>query len=277
MGGLGFAKMHGCGNDFIMIDGRNGPPPERLRKLASILCDRHRGLGADGLVTLYPSRTGADFEMIYVNASGMPGEMCGNGARCAARFAHEIGLAGRLAAFETGAGIVHAEIVLGRVSVELPPPTGIELDTRLALDGREMTVHRLKVGVPHAVVFVPDIDACRVEKLGPALRAHPSFLEGCNANFAEIRDGEIRMRTYERGVEAETLACGTGAVACATIALLLGHGGREAIITTRSGERLFVTLVHHADRFERVILSGPTETVGRGEIDAAYLERYGLA
>jgi diaminopimelate epimerase len=274
--GLRYVKMHGAGNDFIMIDGRQGLPPERLTALAALLCDRRRGLGADGIVILYPAADGADFDMRYVNASGLPGEMCGNGARCAAFFAGEIGLAGRKAAFQTEAGRVQAEIEGARVTLEIPPPAEIELGLQLDLGGRIATVHRLMVGVPHAVTFVEDVAGHPVAVEGPVLRAHPAFPAGCNANFLEVRAGRLSMRTYERGVEAETLACGTGAVACAAVALLLGRAGTPAEIETRGGDRLEVTLDHRPPVFRRAVLSGPTEVVARGRIDAGYLRRHGI-
>lgn len=273
---LSYTKMHGCGNDFVMIDGRQGLPPERLGRLAQLICDRRRGLGADGIVVLYPAREGADFEMRYVNASGLPGEMCGNGARCAARFAAEIGLAGRRHSFRTDAGIVRAEVGEGQVTIEIPPPAEIELGLRLDLGGRQAEVHKLMVGVPHAVTFVADVDRHPVDIEGPILRRHPAFPAGCNANFIELRDGEIRMRTFERGVEAETLACGTGAVACAAIVFLKGLGGAQAKVRTRGGDRLEVVLKQEATRFTRAVLSGPTEIVARGEIDGAYLAQHGI-
>ncbi len=273
---LSYTKMHGCGNDFVMIDGRQGLPPQGLGKLAALICDRRRGLGADGIVVLYPAREGADFEMRYLNADGRPGEMCGNGARCAARFAAEIGLAGRRHSFLTDAGIVRAEVGAEDVTIEIPPPREIELGLQLDLGNRRAEVHKLMVGVPHAVTFVADVDRHPVDVEGPILRRHPAFPAGCNANFIELRDGEIRMRTFERGVEAETLACGTGAVACATVVLLKGLGTARATVRTRGGDLLQVTLEQEAGQFTRAVLSGPTETVARGEIDGAYLAQHGI-
>jgi diaminopimelate epimerase len=274
--GLAYVKMHGAGNDFIMIDGRQGLPAERLETLAALLCDRRRGLGADGIVVLYPAADGADFDMRYVNASGLPGEMCGNGARCAAFFAGEIGLAGRKAAFLTAAGRVRAEIEGTRVTLEIPPPAEIELGLELDLRGRIATVHKLMVGVPHAVTLVEDVARHPVAVEGPILSAHPAFGAGCNANFLEVQAGRLSMRTYERGVEAETLACGTGAVACAAVAFLLGRAGLRATIETRGGDCLDVALDHQAPAFRRAVLSGPTEVVARGRIDAGYLRRHGI-
>ena len=276
MSRLGYTKMHGCGNDFIMIDGRQGLPAGRLEKLAALICDRRRGLGADGIVALYPAKARIDFEMRYVNATGMPGEMCGNGARCAARFAHDIGLAGTRAVFATDAGLVRAEIDAQTVTIEIPPPAEIELGLELDVGSRRAVVHKLMVGVPHAVTLVPDADSHPVAEEGPILRAHPAFPAGCNANFITLGPGEIRMRTYERGVEAETLACGTGAVASAAVAFLLGLSGPDAAVRTRGGDLLRVALAYAAPRFETAVLSGPTEVVAHGEIDDGFLARHGI-
>jgi len=278
---LGYVKMHGAGNDFVMVDGRKlgAVPADRLQKLAALLCDRRRGLGADGILVLYPPAAGAagiDFEMRYVNASGLPGEMCGNGARCAAFFAGEIGLAGARTAFQTDAGMAVAEVDGSSVTIEIPPPAEIELDLTLDLGVRKAAVHKLMVGVPHAVTFVTDVDSHPVDIEGPILRAHPAFPQGCNANFLQLKGGELRMRTYERGVEAETLACGTGAVACAAVCFLLGRAGTPAAVRSHGGDLLQVALDYEAPVFRRAVLSGPTEVVARGEIDGGYLRRHGI-
>jgi len=282
MTGLAYRKMHGCGNDFIMIDGRQGLPAERLPALARLICDRRRGLGADGVVALYPAATGDGvFAMRYVNASGLPGEMCGNGARCAARFAHDIGLAGLRTAFETEAGIVRAEIEGEEVTIEIPPPVEIELGLTLDLNGRHATVHRLLVGVPHAVTFVAGLAGHPVDAEGPVLRAHPAFGAGCNASFVEVGQGaegacEVAVRTFERGVEAETLACGTGAVASVAVSFLLGLVPTSAAVRTRGGDLLRVALDHGPGGFGPARLAGPTEAVAQGWIEGDYLRRHAI-
>ena len=162
------------------------------------------------------------------------------------------------------------------VTLEIPPPAEIELGLDLDLGKRRAVVHKLMVGVPHAVTFVEDVAAHPVDLEGPILRAHPAFPAGCNANFVELRPGHLRMRTYERGVEAETLACGTGAVASAAVALLLGHAGAAVEVETRGGDRLRIGLDHEPPIFRRAVLTGPTEVVARGEIDGDYLRRHGI-
>lgn len=276
---ISFTKMHGCGNDFIMIDGRKGLAGQEgidVSKLTAALCDRRRGLGGDGMIVLLPARTDADFTMLYINSTGAVGEMCGNGARCAARFAYDIGAAGRDMRFDTDAGIVTARIGENDVTIDMPPPRGIELGMTLEIEGKPMTVHYALVGVPHAVVFVDDLDNFPVDRIGALVRHHAVFPRGANANFVSVKDG-IAMRTFERGVEAETLACGTGSVAVATICHLLGHCGLNVRIRTGGGDWLAISLEREGERFTRATLTGPTETVGTGAINPAFLDRRELA
>ncbi|MGF7162144.1 diaminopimelate epimerase [Rhodoligotrophos appendicifer] len=273
---LSFTKMHGCGNDFVMIDGRNGVPVTDLEALAAALCDRRRGLGADGMIVLQPSSGETDFSMLYINASGMPGEMCGNGARCAVRFAFDLGVAGRSMTFATAAGDVLGLVAPDHVTIEMPPPRDVQLDMDLDLGEERLLVHFALVGVPHAVVLVDQVAAYPVERLGPLLRHHPAFSAGCNANFVTLAEGGIAMRTYERGVEAETLACGTGAVACTAICHMLGLLPASATVHTRGNDLLEVHLERNDQGFSKATLSGPTETVAQGEIDVTFLRDRGL-
>ncbi len=212
--------MNGAGNDFVMLDNRDlsikldGPAIARL-------CDRHRGVGADGVLLAEPAQDGADFRMRYYNADGGEAEMCGNGARCFARFVNRLH-EGRLdgLSFETLAGMISAEFPGDQVRINMSAPHGLKLDQALDVAGQRLAVHSVNTGVPHAVVFVEDLDGVDVPRLGAGLRYHEAFApKGTNANFARITGpGQIAIRTYERGVEDETLACGTGMVACALIA-----------------------------------------------------------
>ncbi|WP_170984213.1 diaminopimelate epimerase [Rhodoligotrophos defluvii] len=275
---VAFTKMHGCGNDFIMIDGRNGLGSTALAdpsRLTAALCDRRRGLGGDGLILLLPPRGDADFAMLYINATGAPGEMCGNGARCVARFAHDIGAAPSEMRFETEAGPVKAVVGPDHVTIDMPPPRDIRLGMRLTIGGEEREVHFAEVGVPHAVLLVDDLPNCPVDRLGPLVRHDTAFPRGANANFVSTIDG-VAMRTFERGVEAETLACGTGAVATATICHLLGLSGLDADIRTRGGDNLSVHLEREGEVFIRATLTGPTETVGQGVVTADFLRSRNL-
>jgi len=240
-GNLRFAKMHGAGNDFIMLNGMEGPP-DLDRSLIAALCGRHRGIGADGLIVILPSDS-ADFRMAYYNSDGGEADMCGNGARCAARFAFDIGVARGTMSFETRRGAVAAEIRGEDVLVGIGDVTGVE--TRLRLDGVEGEVHFADSGVPHAVILhgdsgsVPDGEFLRLAK---PLRHHERFRPGgANVNLATVRGKhEIRYRTYERGVEAETEACGTGAAAVSVVTARLGLTASPVTCVTSGGDRIVV-------------------------------------
>jgi len=275
--GLTFTRMHGAGNDFVVLDDRTGYLKPHAKALARALCDRRRGLGGDGLILIgaRPADGKADFAMTYVNANGDEGEMCGNGARCVARRAMELGIAGMHSSFLTPAGIIRADVSHAQVRVTLSPPGLPEPPTILNVAGEPLEVHAIDTGVPHAVVFVADPDKVDVARLGPALRNHPHFKRGCNANFVAVIPGKLRLRTFERGVEAETLACGTGAAAAALIACHLGMMAPPVIIEARGG-RLVVDFRKIDGRVTDVTLSGPTETVATGELDAHWLKARGL-
>ncbi len=274
---LPFTRMHGAGNDFVVLDDRAGRLKPRAEALAQALCDRRKGLGGDGLILIgaRPAEGQADFAMTYVNAGGAEGEMCGNGARCVARRALELGLSGRNCSFLTPAGVIGAEVFADQVRVTLSPPGPIEAPVRLTVAGEELEVHGIDTGVPHGVVFVADPDKVDIARLGPALRHHPHFPRGCSANFAAVGKGHLKMRTYERGVEAETLACGTGAAAVALIAHHLKMASAPVTIEARGG-RLVVDFRSVGDRYADVTLAGPTETIAAGELDADWLRARGL-
>lgn len=270
---ISFTKMHGCGNDFIMIDGRQGLGADGeldANKLTAALCDRRRGVGGDGLIVLLPSRSDADFTMLYINSTGVPGEMCGNGARCAAQFAYDIGAAPAEMRFDTDAGLVKALIGEDDVTIDMPPPRDIQLGVMLEIDGQQMEVHYALVGVPHAVVLVDDLENYPVDRIGALLRHHPIFPRGANANFVST-SGDLAMRTFERGVEAETLACGTGSVAVSTICYLLGVSELDTRVRTGGGDWLAIRLEREGEAFTRATLTGPTETVGKGAVERSFL------
>ena len=266
---LNFTKMNGAGNDFVMVDNRNGALFLTGETIAR-LCDRHRGIGADGLLAVEPSREGADYRMRYYNADGGEVEMCGNGARCFARFVnrlHNFQLPSLR--FETPAGIIGAEFQGEEVRLRMSDPHSLALGETLAVNGRELTVHSLNTGVPHAVVFVDDLEAVDVRGDGAALRYHERFApKGTNANFVHITGpGSIAIRTYERGVEDETLACGTGTVACAIIHHLL-HGVPSPIrVLVRAGDTLTIGFTPaERNAFHNVTLTGPGDFVFEGNV-----------
>ncbi len=267
---LSFTKMNGAGNDFVMLDNRDASLALTHAQIAR-LCDRHRGIGADGLLLVESPQSGADFRMRYYNADGGEAEMCGNGARCFARFARKVsGHTGETIAFETLAGVIGARCLGDGVQIEMSAPHSYAVATTLDAGGEELTVHSVNTGVPHAVIFVDDLESVEVSRLGAAIRYHPHFSpKGTNVNFVNVRaPGEIAIRTYERGVEGETLACGTGVVACALIHHLETGASAPIRIQVRGGETLLVGFETGATAgdFTNVTLSGPADFVFDGDV-----------
>jgi diaminopimelate epimerase len=266
---LEFTKMNGAGNDFVVVDNRNLSLPLDRAQIARV-CDRHRGVGADGLLAVEPAQRGADYRMRYYNADGGEAEMCGNGARCFARFVnrlHNFALEG--VSFETIAGVIRAEFAGNQVRLKMSDPFDVSLGEQLDVNGCTLTVHTVNTGVPHAVVIVNDLDHVDVLRDGAALRNHERFAPaGTNANFAVVSaPSRIAIRTYERGVENETLACGTGTVACAIIHHLL-HGAEPPIdVSVRGGETLTVCFQHNGERVHDITLTGPGDIVFEGKIE----------
>jgi diaminopimelate epimerase len=264
---LKFTKMNGAGNDFVVLDNLDS----RLRLGAgeiAHLCDRHRGVGADGVLIVEPPANGADFRMRYYNADGGEAEMCGNGARCFARFASRItGKQGRIS-FETPAGIIRAACEGENVKLEMSEPHDLVLDRQLALSAGTLTVHSVNTGVPHAVVFVNDVAKVDVRGLGSALRYHTAFEpKGTNVNFVQAIDGEAAIvRTYERGVEDETLACGTGVVAAALILHATQGTPSPVSVKVRGGDTLRVAFENAGGAYRHVSLTGPADFVFDGQI-----------
>jgi len=265
---LPFYKMHGGGNDFVLIDHRLSliPAGEQPR-FARRVCARQVGVGADGLILIEPSER-ADFRWRFYNADGSEPEMCGNGGRCAARLAVMLGIAPEKLSFETLAGIIHAAVRDREVRLEL---TGIEdfrLYQEIPINGKNLTGHFLKVGVPHVVVPVKDLEQVPVTFWGKIVRFHPLFQPaGTNVNFINFLGSQaLELRTYERGVEDETLACGTGAVAAALIAARLGHVVSPVAVHTRGGEILTVHFKLQGEDFKDVFLEGEALVVCQGEL-----------
>ena len=265
---LRFTKMNGAGNDFILIDNRMGDVRLDRSQIAQ-LCDRHRGIGADGILLLEKPGNRADFRMRYFNADGGEAEMCGNGARCFARFANKVAAAKEKISFETQAGLISAELKGDSVTLGMTEPTDLRLHLELGIAGENKTVHFVNSGVPHVVIPVPNIDDVDVRREGAAVRYHKIFSpSGTNVNFMEKRGAKkIAIRTYERGVEDETLACGTGIVASA---LIFGategcHG--PITVLPRGGDELQVGFETVAGRFCNVTLTGPAQFVFEGTIE----------
>jgi len=260
--------MDGAGNDFVMIDNRSGDVclnPEQIVRI----CDRHHGVGADGILLLEKATDGADFRMRYYNRDGGEAEMCGNGARCFARYAHKIAAAPKKLSFETPAGVIGAELHDELVTLRLSAPSDLQLNIALRTAGRNRTVHFINSGVPHVVVPVSQIDEVDVRQDGAAIRRHEMFLpKGANVNFIEKREGKrIAVRTYERGVENETLACGTGVVASALIFAATENSSGPVGVLVRGGDELTVAFEKDGSEFRNVTLTGPAEFVFEGTIE----------
>ncbi|MFZ4116495.1 MAG: diaminopimelate epimerase [Chthoniobacterales bacterium] len=264
--------MNGAGNDFIMLDNREGHLTLNHTHIAH-LCDRHRGIGADGLLILEkPSSTHAAARMCYYNADGHEAEMCGNGARCFTRYVAGLWkqTTGSIT-FETAAGILEGELLEDQVQISMSDPHTIALHEVV---GDYKEVHSINTGVPHVVLFVDDLEHAPVIEMGRALRHHVSFAPaGTNVNFVQIiAPNHLAIRTFERGVEDETLACGTGVVASALIHHLLSKVASPVSVTVRGRETLEVAFVsallttHDLPKINQVTLTGPAEFVFEGTI-----------
>jgi diaminopimelate epimerase len=264
---LKFVKMSGAGNDFIVADNRSGqfrPDPAVVARI----CDRRFGVGADGLL-LVESSPAADFFMRYYNADGSEAEMCGNGARCIARFYSErCGPAKRDLRFETRAGLIEATVRGEHVRVTMSEPRDVRLRQTIQLKGGSREYHFINTGVPHAVFFTDHADQEMVQDLGAEVRHHKVFApRGTNVDWVQLPGGNgIRVRTYERGVEAETLACGTGVVASGIIAHLVRDVPLPINVTVQSGRVLEVNFSRDGDRFHEVTLAGPAEYAFEGTL-----------
>ena len=255
-----FFKMSGAGNDFVLL---NGLPKGRSGSmLAKKLCDRRWGIGADGLLVM--SRKGGKTRLDYWNADGSAA-FCGNGTRCGAIWAHAQGWTkGERFPLETSRGSLSIQLTARqRAEVGMPTVGGLQHRPRVKALGRTFSVHSINTGVPHAVIFVPDVDKIDVKTLGRALRFHKTFgKEGANVDFVEVRDRLLKLRTYERGVEDETLACGTGIVAAAAVARALGKVGDRVKVKVRGGDILHVSFSRGEARLE-----GPGVVTFQGEVD----------
>ncbi|MEM7145518.1 MAG: diaminopimelate epimerase [Verrucomicrobiota bacterium] len=270
-----FWKMNGAGNDFVVIDNR-ALKLQLSREQIAALCHRQFGIGADGLLAVEPAQNGADFRMRYYNADGGEAEMCGNGARCFARFVNHLSNHSlEQVSFETMAGTIQADFVEDyNVRVTLSEPFDLSFNESLDAAGQSFEIHSVNTGVPHAVVIVDDLESVEINKLGAAIRNHDRFApEGTNVNFVQVvGPEEIAVRTYERGVEGETLACGTGMVACAIIHEELTENPPPITLRVHSGDRLQVNFEHPSDlSYHNVTLTGPAEFVFEGDIDESTL------
>jgi len=280
-GTISFTKMSGSGNDFILIDNRQAVVPgESAPELARTICRRKTSVGADGLILIEDDGE-VDFSWGFFNADGSTAEMCGNGARCAARFAHLLGICGSRLAFRTLAGIIRAEVLDRRVKVQLTAPRRLRLDEVLDLEGRHVTVQAVNTGVPHAVFLLDgqrELEHQDVVGQGRRVRFHDHFAPaGTNVNFvAVVGPRSLAVRTYERGVEDETLACGTGATAAALVTAARGLVEPPVTIHTRGGEILTIYFPAGSALPDEVYLEGEVRVVYQGRLWREALESLAL-
>lgn len=270
-----FTKMNGAGNDFILLDAIAEPfDLQSAPRLARRLCDRRRSIGADGLMIVCPAQTQADYRMLFFNADGSLGEMCGNGARCICRYGYERGYAGAVQHIETTAGPVSGErITQEQYRVRLNTPSVVQPHRLLALEEGSYDCGYVELGnpgIPHLTLELPGLaerDEQTLLALGRALRRHPALKKGANVNFYEIiGPDEILERTYERGVEDFTLACGTGTGSVVTVLTLLGRVSGKQVRVRMPGGTLSVDAQRGKDQIEALYLTGPTTMVCTGEI-----------
>ncbi len=255
-----FFKYQGAGNDFILLDNRIGEIRLTAPQIQK-LCDRRLGIGADGLMLLNTS-TEADFQMSYFNADGNPGSLCGNGSRCMIRFAHDLGIRKTRYDFLASDGLHQAEILPdGNIRLQMHDVNRLEAtDQGFFLD----------TGSPHVVRVVNDLEKLDVDQVGRSIRHHPLFAPGgTNVNFLQRTSdpGQIRVRTFERGVEAETLSCGTGVTACALVLAQLDQTIRETHIHTAGGDLRVSYQTNDFEQFRDIWLMGPAKRVFEGEIE----------
>jgi len=265
---IAFTKMSGSGNDFILIDHRKPILTEnQMKEFARKVCQRRVSVGADGLI-LIENTEKANFKWRFFNTDGSEAEMCGNGGRCAARFAHLKGITGPSLKFETLAGILFAQVDGKRVKLEMTKPYGLKMDKKILVEGKEQTVSSINTGVPHAVQFVEELEAVDVANLGRSIRYHPHFSPaGTNANFVRLEGkDQLSIRTYERGVEGETLACGTGTVASALIAAFKGLVKSPVSVETRGGEVLTVHFEITGKEVKKVFFEGDVHIIYEAEM-----------
>ena len=263
-----FTKMNGAGNDFVLLDNRRGDLSLTTEQIAR-LCDRHRGVGADGVLVLENSADAADFRMRYYNADGCEAEMCGNGARCFARFADRTAGPLEKVSFETPAGLIGAHLSGELVTLQMSQPNDLRLGLEVPVREEKIKASYIDSGVPHVVVPVGKIDQVDVRWFGSVIRRHPMFApRGANVNFSEERGPRsIAIRTYERGVEDETLACGTGVVASALLFAAKDNLSGPIDVLVRGGDTLQVDFTRDRDEFRNVTLTGPADFVFEGTIE----------
>ena len=270
-----FWKMNGAGNDFILLNNlEEHLPVEALPQVARTLCERHLSIGADGLMVVDAPTQGGDYKMRFYNSDGSMGEMCGNGARCICRYGYENGLAGETQTVETTAGIVTGQRITERLyRIRLNDPTTVKLDAPVEVDDVKYACAYVELGnpgIPHAVVPYHDLknaDENELRELGRKIRWHSSFPKGANVNFYEITgEDTVYERTFERGVEDFTYACGTGTGSLVTVLTLQGKVSGRDVKVNMTGGQLIIDVEQEGSRVTDLFLTGPTNIVAKGEV-----------
>ena len=270
-----FWKMNGAGNDFLLINNlEEHLPPEKLPQIARCLCERHLSIGADGLMVVDAPTAGGDYKMRFFNSDGSVGEMCGNGARCICRYGYETGLSGETQTVETTAGIVTGQRIDRRnYRIRLNDPTTVRLDGSITVDGKTYPCAYVELGnpgIPHAVVPYPGLrqaDEHALRELGRAIRWYEGFPKGANVNFYELTgEDALYERTFERGVEDFTYACGTGTGSVVTVLTLQGKVSGQNVRVDMAGGRLVIDALVRDGAIADLYLTGPTNIVCKGEV-----------
>ena len=271
-----FCKMNGAGNDFIIVNNMNGEIAfEKWPEIVKLLCERHMSIGADGFMVVEKADSeDADYKMLFFNSDGSMGEMCGNGARCICRYGYEFGLAGEVQRVETTAGLVIGErIDQRRYKIRINDPSIIKLDYPIEVDGKEYACSYVELGnpgIPHAVVpmeNLKDYPTRELFDLGRKMRYHEAFPKGVNVNFFEITgEDQVYERTYERGVEDFTYACGTGTCSMVTVLTLQGKASGKGVRVGMTGGELVIDVDREGDVIKNLYLTGPTNIVAKGTV-----------
>ena len=258
--------MVASGNDFVVVDNRRGVVGDATA-FARKICRPHQGVGADG-VLLFESSKKANFKMRILNLDGSEAAACGNGFRCIALYAHDILKYSSRMNFESGSGLIEAEVgPQNSVRVQLMKPRVFEIDGVMEVRKHRLHYTFLDTGVPHVVIFVEGLKKVEVFETGKAIRNHSHFQPfGTNVNFVEVKNKkEIAVRTYERGVENETLACGTGSTASAVVSVLKGYVESPVNVMTKSGEKIRIDIQRKGGEITKVLLEGKAQIVYKGE------------
>ncbi|MEG1658493.1 MAG: diaminopimelate epimerase [Oscillibacter sp.] len=270
-----FWKMNGAGNDFLILNNLvEHLSPEEFPDLAKTLCERHLSIGADGLMVVDAPTMGGDYKMLFFNSDGSVGEMCGNGARCICRYGYEMGLAGETQTVETTAGVVTGKRIDRRLyKIRLNDPSILRLDSPIEVDGVRYPCSYVELGnpgLPHAVVPYANLrraDEGELRELGRKMRSHPAFPKGANVNFYElVGEDLIYERTFERGVEDFTYACGTGTGSVVTVLTLQGKVSGQGVRADMAGGQLLVDVERSGSQITDLYLTGPTNIVAKGEV-----------